>query len=602
MQPTPAAYKAIAEQKKLEQARKIPREWKIAPEAQQNASSILDMPATCGIMSPLELEITSNHDATALVEGLKEGTWSVEQVTVAFCKRAAVAHQLVSLNIGPLFLIPGWLSCSLNEILNGEQVNCLTEIFFDEAIDRARQLDKQRAESPDGKSLPPLFGLPISLKDSFNVQGLDASTGLACYVNEPAGEHSSLVAMLLDLGAVLYCKTNVPQSIMTGDSENNVFGRTLNPRNVAMTAGGSTGGEGALIALRGSILGVGTDIAGSIRIPALCNGLYGVRPTTGTVPHDGARNLDVPGTDGVKSTAGPIATTLRDCTLFLKSLMQAETWRYDSAVVSLPWRDLGIEPGRKLRIGLVENDGVYTPSPPMRRALKKAADLLQKSDAVEIVPLALPNVQSHYGDVFSYFTLMGSDVSQQELFVLRVDSQLTWTKRQHYLEQFGRTGEPLIPSLEAIGLLSFKGTDLKGYFDLNVRRKEAARTYLRLFLDNKIDAIMMPPAAHTAVPLDTWTTATYTGLWNYLDYPALTIPVDEVTDLDRADDPSNATNGDQDRKVYSLCTFTSNTPSSRVRSIKLTNVPFAKQILDHSITKVFRQRSNWSAIGMQMRR
>jgi hypothetical protein len=111
----------------------------------------------------------------------------------------------------------------------------------------------------------------------------------------------------------------------------------------------------------------------------------------------------------------------------------------------------------------------------------------------------------------------------------------------------------VIPSLEAIGLLSFKGTDLQGYFDLNVRRREAARTYLRLFVDNQIDAILMPPAAHTAVPLDTWTTATYTGLWNYLDYPALTIPVDVVTDVDQADNPSNAKNGPDDERVYSLC-------------------------------------------------
>lgn len=87
--------------------------------------------------------------------------------------------------------------------------------------------------------------------------------------------------MLLDLGAVLYCKTNLPQTIMTGDSDNNVFGRTLNPRNTALTAGGSTGGEGALLALRGSILGVGTDVGGSIRVPSVCNGIYGLRPSLG---------------------------------------------------------------------------------------------------------------------------------------------------------------------------------------------------------------------------------------------------------------------------------------------------------------------------------
>lgn len=286
----------------------------------------------------------------------------------------------------------------------------MTEIFFDEAIERARQLDQERKANPNGKALRPLHGLPISLKDSFQVIGHDTSTGLACFVNEPAEENSAVAAMLLDLGAVLYCKTNLPQSIMTGDSDNNVFGRTLNPHNTSLTAGGSTGGEGALLALRGSVLGVGTDIGGSIRVPSVCNGIYGFRPSVGLVPHGGVRDLTVPGTDGVRSTAGPMTTSLRDCSLFLKSIMQAETCRYDSTVVSLPWRNLSVK--KNLRIGLVEDDGIYTPSPPVRRGLQKAANLLQKSDDVEIIPLTLPNVRDHYQDLIQYFTLLGSDVGQ----------------------------------------------------------------------------------------------------------------------------------------------------------------------------------------------
>lgn len=215
--------------------------------------------------------------------------------------------------------------------------------------------------------------------------------------------------MLLDLGAVLYCKTNLPQSIMTGDSDNNVFGRTLNPRNTALTAGGSTGGEGALLALRGSVLGVGTDIGGSIRVPSACNGIYGFRPSVGIVPHSGVRDLTTPGTDGVRSTAGPMATSLRDVALFLKTTMQTKTWQYDSAVIPVPWTNL--TPKRRVRIGLVLDEGIYTPSPPVRRGLKKASDLLQNSDRIEIIPLTLPNVKEHYSDLIKYFTLLGNEVS-----------------------------------------------------------------------------------------------------------------------------------------------------------------------------------------------
>jgi len=94
---------------------------------------------------------------------------------------------------------------------------------------------------------------------------------------------------------------------------------------------------------------------------------------------------------------------------------------------------------------------------------------------------------------------------------------------------------------------------LQGFFDLNVRRAEAGKTYLKLFRDNDLDAIIMPPAPHTALPLDCWTTATYTSLWNYLDYPAIVIPVDEVRNIDSADDLSNAKFGPDDEQLYSLC-------------------------------------------------
>lgn len=97
------------------------------------------------------------------------------------------------------------------------------------------------------------------------------------------------------------------------------------------------------------------------------------------------------------------------------------------------------------------------------------------------------------------------------------------------------------------------GTTLAGFFELNVRRAAAAKQYLSLFRDNALDAILMPPAAHTAVPLDTWSKLTYTGLWNYLDYPAVVIPVDKVCASDHADDISNAKYGAEDEKLYRLC-------------------------------------------------
>jgi amidase len=157
--------------------------------------------------------------------------------------------------------------------------------LFDDALTRAAELD---AHLVSGKPpLGPLHGVPISLKDTFKVRGYDASIGLAALCYKPATGNSVLVDCLLNAGAVLYCKTNVPQTLMALDSHNNIFGRVANPLNTAVTAGGSSGGEGALLAMRGSILGVGTDVGGSIRIPAMCEGTFGIKPSGERIPYAG---------------------------------------------------------------------------------------------------------------------------------------------------------------------------------------------------------------------------------------------------------------------------------------------------------------------------
>lgn len=150
-------------------------------------------------------------------------------------------------------------------------------MFFEQALERARYLDDLRSK---GELAGPLHGLPVSLKDTYQVKGTQATIGAVAFLNKTSTENSALVDILLGLGAVLYVKTNVSQVLMVGvhnspliqettinisqtlDSDNNVFGRVLNPWNTMLTAGGSSGGEGALIALRGSPLGVGTDLAG----------------------------------------------------------------------------------------------------------------------------------------------------------------------------------------------------------------------------------------------------------------------------------------------------------------------------------------------------
>lgn len=95
-------YKVIAAAKKAQQQDKIPPSWQISAEKFQDATNVMDVPLSCGLLDETEAKITSDYDATALLEKLKARVWSAEQVTVAFCKRAAIAHQLVSFMMYPL--------------------------------------------------------------------------------------------------------------------------------------------------------------------------------------------------------------------------------------------------------------------------------------------------------------------------------------------------------------------------------------------------------------------------------------------------------------------------------------------------------------------
>lgn len=139
-----------------------------------------------------------------------------------------------------------------------EATNCLTEILLPEAEEWAQLCNRKG----------PLAGMPVSLKDTVAVGGFDVCIGYSAWVGKRAPWDSPLVRLLRDAGAVPYVKTNIPITLLSLESSNDVFGTTMNPHNSKFTPGGSTGGEAALLAYGGSRLGIGTDVAGSVRGPA----------------------------------------------------------------------------------------------------------------------------------------------------------------------------------------------------------------------------------------------------------------------------------------------------------------------------------------------
>lgn len=211
-------------------------------------------------------------------------------------------------------------------------------------------------------------------------------------IRDPSQAHevdSQITTELLSLGAVLYCKTSLPQTLLFGETKNNIIGQTLNPNNQNLSCGGSSGGEGALQALRGSTLGVGTDIGGSVRIPAAFNGIFSLKPTPERVSYRQIANTN-PGQNTYRSTVGFLSTSLGGLELILRSILSTKPWLNDPAVVPMSFRQEIVneylsraEPsklsGLPLKLGVLWNDGVVGPQPPIIRGLHMVVDAVRRA-------------------------------------------------------------------------------------------------------------------------------------------------------------------------------------------------------------------------------
>ncbi|OQE24076.1 hypothetical protein PENFLA_c010G01449 [Penicillium flavigenum] len=411
--------------------------------------------SSCGLLSVSELNWTdpSKHDATSLLHRLATSEVSSTHLVTAFCKRAAIAHQLT---------------------------NCLTEILFKEAIARAKALDEhlQRTKEVIG----PLHGIPITFKNSFDIKGHDASSGITALCFSPSQRNS-----------LLY-------DILTGE-----FG-----------VAGSTGGEGALLALGGSVLGIGTDGAGSVRMPAAVNGVVGYKPSGYRLPLDGRRIM---GTGVMGTTAfGPVSVTgflgrsVQDVALFTKLSAEAKPWEKDPFIYPHPWQSLSLQKAQRVRIGVWSSNDFVHLHPPVERGFKAAQESLRNA-GVELV-------EFH-----------GPDISQAW------EMHKEWTELQDlsYLREL-LSKEPHTEIVKATEIITKKAPcpppTIAYIHSMNARISALVRAMHDSWgrVREPIDALLWVPAPHTAVPFDKYTYLGFTGLFNIIDWPAVALPLGMFVD------------------------------------------------------------------------
>jgi amidase len=269
-------------------------------------------------------------------------------------------------------------------------LNAVVEVLRDSALCAADVVDRRRAA---GEPMRPLEGVPFSIKDSIEVAGTVCSAGTLGFRNaEPSNQDATLVARLRSAGAIPLARTNLPDLLFSFESDNLIFGRTNNPYDHMRTSGGSSGGEAALIASCGSPFGLGSDAAGSVRVPAHYCGIASLKPTSGRL----ARTGHVPPAGGWLEMVwqiGPMARRVEDLWTMMPILLGMDG--KDRTVVPMPYNDPAQVPLRDLRIAFFTNNGISAPDADTREIIRAAAKALA-SEVHSVEECRPPGIEESY--------------------------------------------------------------------------------------------------------------------------------------------------------------------------------------------------------------
>ncbi len=402
-----------------------------------------------------------------------------------------------------------------------------------QALEQAESADRERRAASDPDSLPPLHGLPMTVKDNIEVAGTDATLGVQSRVGRQSEKDALVVSELRRAGAIILGKTNVPQLLLVQETDNAIFGVTRNPWNSSRTPGGSSGGEAAALASGQTPLGIGTDIGGSLRIPAHFSGVCALKPT---VDRWSARGMlgAFDGQEIVRAQMGPMARSVRDLWLLMRAVSPERQSQLDPAVAPLPLG--GPVSLRGLRIGYFVDDGFLTPCASIVRAVRQAADTLRTAGAtlVEYQPPAANDL------LFLWLSAMTADGAQTILRLLGGEAICRQLKLANLMARM-----PAAVRLAAAALLDKKGErglagmlraagekSVADYWQVASQRTALRRAEFDAWNARSLDAVLCPPHALPALPIgssgDLTLSLSYMFRYVLLNFPAGVVPVSRV--------------------------------------------------------------------------
>jgi fatty acid amide hydrolase len=345
-----------------------------------------------------------------------------------------------------------------------------------------------------------------------------------------------LVKVAREAGAIVLAKTNVPQTLLSPmETTNALFGTTRNPFHLDHAPGGSSGGEGAALASGTSVLGIGTDIGGSIRSPAAFCGVAGLKPTVHRWSNRGSNGV-MPGQEAIRSQTGPLARTAEDVALLFGAVDPLRQAMLDPAVPPLPAEDPSAVDLSKLRVGVYDDDGFLTPCATVRRAVRMAADALERAGA-EVIPYQPPHTEEM---TFLYFALMGADGFATLRDGLAGEPTIDPLKTVYRISQLPDTARRALGlaartmgERRVANLLSRTGEKrVQALWGLTARRTQLVHAEMAAWDQQALDAVLCPaqvtPACPHGMSHDFTMSISYVARANLLNLPAGVVPVTRV--------------------------------------------------------------------------
>jgi amidase len=354
-------------------------------------------------------------------------------------------------------------------------VNAFVELRTEAALAEAANIDTNSA----GRDALPLDGIPISIKDHFDVEGMLHTEGVKTMAQRRSPHDEVAVKRLRDAGAIIIGKSNQPDFQIRWNTISDLYGATRNPRDLSLTAGGSSGGDAAAVAAGMVPLGLGADYGGSIRVPASFCGIYGLRPSAGRVPAVAALEpFDGPPTLDLMCSTGPFARSVEDLRTAYQVLAGPDTRDPATVPVSLGENE-DAPSGKRLRVAMMTRETGAILTDEIARRLKQTAAILQAA-GYEVVDAGIPQARR-----------------APEVWAELVGTELLQSAMPAWARQLGASGRQHIEMMFGIYAL---GSDVDRYIRSFMERRSIVRETAEWMEEYPL--VLAPIAGIPAPPLD----------------------------------------------------------------------------------------------------